>query len=31
MDMIYIGIGLMFFIACAGAVKIFNYLQSGEK
>jgi hypothetical protein len=31
MDIIYIGIGLIFFVACAGAVKFFNYLQGGEK
>jgi hypothetical protein len=30
MDMIYIGIGLVFFIACIGIVKFFNTLRGGE-
>jgi hypothetical protein len=29
--MAYIGIGLMFFVACVGIVKFFDYLQSGDK
>lgn len=31
MDVIYIGIGLLFFAACIGIVKFFNYLRGGEK
>ncbi len=31
MDMIYVGIALVFFIACVGTVKFFNYLRGGDK
>jgi hypothetical protein len=30
MDMIYVAIGLMFFIGCMGIVKFFNTLRGGE-
>jgi hypothetical protein len=30
MDMIYVAIGLVFFIACIGTVKFLNYLLGGE-
>jgi hypothetical protein len=31
MDVIYIGTGLIFFVACVGIVKFFNYLRGGDK
>lgn len=31
MDVIYIGIGIIFFIACLGIVAVFNYLRGGDK
>jgi hypothetical protein len=30
MDMVYIGIGLMFFVVCTGIVKFFTTLSGGK-
>lgn len=31
MDIVYIGIGLTFFVACIGTVKLFGCLQGGDR